>query len=158
VIKTVACIDCRVEFSLDYRTGPPRQRCEPCREERRKARNREKSQRWKEANRAHHVAYLRQYHQDRKDDPEYRRARREGMVFYKFGITQAELVALDAAQNGRCAICGGPPNGPGTRLHIDHCHNSKKIRGLLCSKCNTAVGLLDDSPERAEQLAAYLRR
>ncbi len=101
---------------------------------------------------------MRAYHQQHKDDPEYRRMRREAMVLYKFGITQADLDAMIARQGGKCAICAGPPNGPGKRLHIDHCHNSKAIRGLLCSKCNTAVGLLDDNPERAELLAAYLRR
>lgn len=117
-----------------------------------------KSQKWKEANKDYHVAYMRAYHQQHKDDPEYRRQRREAMVFSKYGLSPAELEALIAKQDGRCAICDGPPNGPGTRLHIDHCHDSSKVRGLLCGKCNTAVGLLDDDPERAERLAAYLRR
>lgn len=74
------------------------------------------------------------------------------------GIGQAEFDAILAGQGGVCAICGGGPNGPGNRLHIDHCHNSNKVRGLLCAKCNTAVGLLDDDPQRADQLARYLRK
>jgi hypothetical protein len=73
-------------------------------------------------------------------------------------MTQADFDAMKTSQGGVCAICGGGPNGPGVDLHIDHCHNSNKIRGLLCGKCNTAVGLLDDDPTRAEALAAYLRR
>lgn len=84
--------------------------------------------------------------------------RREAKVLFKFGITQAELDAMLEAQHNLCAICGNGHVGVGTRLHIDHCHSTGRIRGLLCGKCNTAVGLLDDSPERAEQLAAYLRR
>jgi hypothetical protein len=109
-------------------------------------------------NREKHIAYLRAYHEAHKDDPEYRRVRREAKVLHKFGITQAELDVMLEAQNSLCAICGNGHVGVGTRLHIDHCHDTGRIRGLLCGKCNTAVGLLDDSPERAEQLAAYLRR
>jgi hypothetical protein len=75
-----------------------------------------------------------------------------------YGMEPAEFLRLLEAQDGKCAICGGGPNGPGTRLHVDHCHNSKRVRGLLCAKCNTAVGLLDDDPARADVLAAYLRR
>jgi hypothetical protein len=158
MLKTTSCVDCRVEFSYEHRTGPTRQRCEPCRTERKAIKNREKSQRWKDNNRERHVAYLREYHQARKDDPEYRRKRRENMVRYTYGITQAEVDALIESQGGRCAICGGERNGAGTRLHIDHCHDTGKVRGMLCSKCNTAVGLLDNDPDRAEKLAAYLRR
>lgn len=76
----------------------------------------------------------------------------------KYGITMAEFDAMLEQQGGVCAICQGQPNGPGKRFHIDHCHNSSKVRGLLCGKCNTAIGLLGDDPERAESAAAYLRR
>lgn len=41
---------------------------------------------------------------------------------------------------------------------MDHCHESHKIRGLLCAKCNMAVGLIRNSPELAEKMASYLRR
>lgn len=75
-----------------------------------------------------------------------------------YGLEPADFQALLDAQGGKCAICGGGRNGPGKRLHVDHCHNSKKVRGLLCAKCNTAVGLLDDDPHRADRLAEYLRR
>lgn len=75
-----------------------------------------------------------------------------------YGIEPEEFAALLDAQGGVCAICRGPRNGPGDRLHVDHCHDTKKVRGLLCAKCNTAVGLLNDDPDRAAALAAYLRR
>jgi hypothetical protein len=75
-----------------------------------------------------------------------------------YGIGQAEFDALLQSQGGRCAICRGGPNGPGKRLHVDHCHSGNGVRGLLCGKCNTAIGLLDDDPDRAEAVAAYLRR
>lgn len=75
-----------------------------------------------------------------------------------YGMEPADYERLLSEQNGKCAICGGGPNGAGKRLHVDHCHNSSKVRGLLCGKCNTAIGLLNDDPERAEAVAAYLRR
>ena len=75
-----------------------------------------------------------------------------------YGLTPEDYDALAESQGGRCAICGGGPNGPGSRLHVDHCHDSQRVRGLLCAKCNTAVGLLDNDPARAEALASYLRR
>ena len=156
--KTTTCVDCRGVFSYEYRTGPPRQRCEPCRSEHKKQQDRQKSQRWKDANREHHVAYLREYHAARKDDPEYRRRRREAMVRYTYGIDQAQLDAMIERQSGLCAICGGPPNGPGKRLHIDHCHDTNKVRGLLCGKCNTAIGLLDHDPDRLRAAVKYLKR
>lgn len=158
MLRTTACVDCRVEFEYEYRTGPTRQRCNDCRSNRKNDTDRAKSQRWRENNREAYIAYQRNYHQARKDDPEYRRMRRENMVRYTYGIEQAEVDALIEAQGGKCAICQGDRNGAGKRLHIDHCHDTRKIRGMLCSKCNTAVGLLDDDPARAEAVAAYLRR
>jgi recombination endonuclease VII len=44
------------------------------------------------------------------------------------------------AQGGRCAICKNPPGAQ--RFHLDHCHDSGKVRGLLCSCCNTGIGQL----------------
>lgn len=156
--KTAICIDCREAFTYEYRRGPSRQRCAECLPAHKNVQDRQKAQRWREANRDKHVAYLREYHQARKDDPEYRRMRREAMVRYTYGITQAELELRIEQQQGWCAICGGPPNGPGKRLHIDHCHDTGRIRGLLCGKCNTMIGLADNDPERLMAAAMYLER
>jgi len=90
-------------------------------------------------------------------DPEHLRWKREDAMRRAYGIEPADFAALVERQGGVCAICGGPPNGPGRRLHVDHCHTSKAVRGLLCAKCNTAVGLLDDDPDRLDKAAAYLR-
>jgi hypothetical protein len=82
--------------------------------------------------------------------------RREAMVRYTYGITQAELDALIEKQGGLCAVCGGPPNGPGSRLHIDHCHETGRIRGLLCANCNTMIGLAHDNPGCLRAAANYI--
>lgn len=55
---------------------------------------------------------------------------------------------------GVCAICG--EKNKGKRLAIDHCHQSGKIRGFLCTGCNVALGLMGDSPGRLRRAAEYL--
>lgn len=59
------------------------------------------------------------------------------------------------AQGGVCAICRRPSDP--APLHVDHDHRTGAIRGLLCSPCNTAIGLLGDDPDRMMAAAAYLR-
>lgn len=73
----------------------------------------------------------------------------------RFGLTKTEFENLLKSQAGRCAICGDVPE---KALHLDHNHQTNKIRGLLCSKCNTALGLLNDNPDTVEAAAVYLRR
>lgn len=51
-----------------------------------------------------------------------------------------------------CDSCGEVRNV----MAIDHCHNSNKVRGLLCSNCNTALGLLNEDVERMKALIRYI--
>lgn len=64
-----------------------------------------------------------------------------------------ELILED--QNGVCAICSNPPNGK--RLCVDHNHDTDEIRGLLCDKCNQAIGLFRDNPEYMILAAEYIQ-
>ncbi len=79
-----------------------------------------------------------------------------------YGLTLAERDALLAAQENKCAICGRSVevNVAQRRntANVDHCHLTGKIRGILCSNCNRAVGLLEDSPERFRTAAEYLEK
>lgn len=73
-------------------------------------------------------------------------------------ISPNEYSALEMAQGSRCAICG--TGNKGTRIRywcVDHCHSTKKIRGLLCNKCNLGLGNFSDSPERLIAAASYLQ-
>jgi hypothetical protein len=45
----------------------------------------------------------------------------------------------------------------GPRVHVDHCHISGKVRGVLCQNCNLGLGHFHDTPEKLERAAAYLR-
>ena len=74
-------------------------------------------------------------------------------LYLKYGITQDELDAQVAVQNGVCAVCGQEPD----KLHIDHNHDTGKVRGLLCGNCNRALGLMYDDVESLEHAIAYLK-
>lgn len=79
------------------------------------------------------------------------------MLQWAYGITADDYANLLASQGGRCAICGATePGGRGNRLHVDHCHNSKRVRGLLCAGCNTGLGQMKDDPARLRRAADYL--
>lgn len=76
----------------------------------------------------------------------------------KYGLTTDEYKELYNNQNGKCAICGSDgSNGKWRKLYIDHNHESGKVRGLLCSNCNFAIGHFQDKPELLEKAAKYLR-
>lgn len=72
----------------------------------------------------------------------------------RYGLTPEEYLAIYNKQDGACAICGElPGNSP---LVVDHCHNSKKVRGLLCLKCNRGLGFFSDDPNLLRKAAMYL--
>lgn len=74
----------------------------------------------------------------------------------KFGLAVSTYDSMLTAQNNNCAICKGPPCG-GKRLAVDHCHETKQIRGLLCSRCNTALGQFRDSENLLKEAINYLK-
>lgn len=77
----------------------------------------------------------------------------------KYGVTPEFYDELLESQNGKCAICeSSDPSGRGTRFHLDHNHETGKVRGLLCSKCNTGIGLLKDSKEIIRKALIYLEK
>jgi hypothetical protein len=77
----------------------------------------------------------------------------------KYGITDDDYRKLNADQKGRCAICKKRPRGKQPRsqkLHIDHCHRTGEVRGLLCHGCNIAVGFMEKDPARTLGVLRYL--
>lgn len=81
------------------------------------------------------------------------------MNLRKYGITPEQYDAISTAQGGVCAACGQPEthrNQYGVcRLAVDHDHQSDVVRGLLCGRCNRALGLLADSTARVRALLRY---
>lgn len=73
----------------------------------------------------------------------------------KYSLNIAEYEKMLAAQGGVCAICGGV-NENGSRLSVDHDHKTGKVRGLLCSKCNSGIGFFRDSISALVSAIRYL--
>ena len=71
-----------------------------------------------------------------------------------YGLTKNDFFELLRDQNSTCAICGTAINRD--NAHVDHCHNNGQVRGLLCSKCNQAIGLLQDSEVIIKKAAEYV--
>lgn len=77
----------------------------------------------------------------------------------RHGLTVEEFRAMLARQANLCAVCGGPWRGwNGRAAHIDHDHKTGRVRGLLCSPCNTAIGRFGDDPALLRRAADYLEQ
>jgi hypothetical protein len=76
-----------------------------------------------------------------------------------YGITIDQYNELLAEQGGACAIClTKEHNGVGKFFHVDHCHETKVIRGLLCGRCNVMIGMAHDNADRLMAAANYLQK
>ena len=62
-----------------------------------------------------------------------------------YGISLEEYDNMLESQLGCCAICSMTPEENGRRLDVDHCHETGKVRGLLCHNCNSMLGLAKDN-------------
>lgn len=99
--------------------------------------------------------YRKAYYQDESHKARYKML----YVERKFGITKEEYLSLLESQNGVCAICGNPETCIRNKaLAVDHSHITRRVRGLLCSNCNKAIGLLKDDPKIVQKALNYLRK
>jgi len=73
-----------------------------------------------------------------------------------YGIGYAEYLTMLEVQNGCCAICGTNDTGNRKAFHVDHCHATGKIRGLLCGNCNSGIGNLRDNVRLLRRAIDYL--
>ena len=137
----------------------------------------------KQSNRKDGLAYrckscMNKYHAQRYENPRIRKTIKANQEKYraanpdvdvnkhlvrKYGITLEEYNRRFREQKGVCAICGkeestrrrkiSPEN---ERLAVDHCHETGVVRGLLCFKCNTAIGSLGDTQDQIMKVINYL--
>jgi hypothetical protein len=97
-----------------------------------------------------------------KDYARHREERLKGqrtIRVMRYGITLEAYQEMEDKQGHLCAICRQPPeklNGRQKSLNVDHDHVSGKVRGLLCTRCNTGIGLFLDSPALLSAAIGYL--
>ena len=115
-----------------------------------------------------HAAYMRDWSQKNKEriktynNKEARRRANRKTTTSRYGLTLEEYEDMYEAQGGACRICKKPEtckgnNGEVKMLAIDHCHDTGKVRGLLCNNCNRAIGLLGDDVDTLLNAVEYLR-
>ncbi len=116
---------------------------------------------WRGRNREHHLALAREYHHKNRDvilpkKRAYWNGNKELMALRrragKYGLAPEKFLAMLDAQNGCCVICLEYLDKP----VVDHCHETGKVRALLCSPCNTAIGLLKECPVRMRSAIDYV--
>jgi hypothetical protein len=75
----------------------------------------------------------------------------------RYGLTREQYEAMAEAQGNRCAICGTADPGKGRSLwSVDHCHSTKRVRGLLCAHCNAGLGSFRDDDRLVRRALEYL--
>lgn len=123
---------------------------------------------WREANREQVAQREKEYRErnvdriretGRKWVSQNREKVRAAKRLVRYGLTADEFNTLLHAQEGLCAVCREPlilekRNG----CHVDHCHQTMRVRGLLCGSCNGAIGRLGDNAEGLRRALAYLER
>lgn len=113
---------------------------------------------WYAANREGRAAHNKEWREKNADRIQsYRSNRAESKAAYHrlkaYGLSDEDFAAMLAAQGGACAICQRITDRP---LHVDHDHETGRVRGLLCYSCNAALGSFGDSPARLLSALAYL--
>jgi hypothetical protein len=82
----------------------------------------------------------------------------ERSLLVHYNITKKDWNEMFEAQNGNCAICGKHQSEFKRIFNVDHDHLTGKVRALLCFKCNTGIGSLNDDIELLEKGIIYLKK
>ena len=118
--------------------------CQPCYDRKYRAENAEtrrfQKKQWADANAARKALFARK------------------SWLRQYGLTLETFDWLYESQGGQCAICSTDLERSGRLTHVDHDHDSGVVRGLLCRRCNRALGLLKDDETLMLRAVQYLRR
>lgn len=116
---------------------------------------------WRAAHPEHTAEYNRRRREKRSTSDSYRaklaEASRRSALKGKWGITHTELIEWMERQDNRCPICRAPLSWEKRKCYaIDHDHETDTIRGLLCNRCNSGLGMLGDSLANVQRAVEYL--
>ena len=131
------------QFGANRKNGDGKQNyCKPCcvasvtaSRRRNPAAHRQASKAWRDANPGHHA---------------------DLNARWRYGIEVGTYDRMLAQQQGLCAICGTDDPKPARRFHVDHCHETGVVRGLLCTNCNTGLGQFKHSIDLLSKAQKYL--
>lgn len=106
-------------------------------------------------------AKMHNWYLGKRDNPEFKAKAIDASLKMRYGITTEHRDELLKSQSGKCAICQHPISfcGRGTtkeKAHVDHCHETGAIRGILCAVCNTSLGRFNDDAALLRRAADYL--
>lgn len=94
-----------------------------------------------------------------RNPEKYRATQANASLQKHYGITTAHRDQMLKSQGGRCAICRSDNSGrKNMDWCVDHCHTSKKVRGILCHPCNAVLGYAKDNAETLAAAIDYLDR
>ena len=82
---------------------------------------------------------------------------RPSHLLRKYGLTVEDFNVLFAGQDFKCGICGTKKSG-GMGWHVDHCHDTNQVRGILCCKCNIGGGYYNHDPLVLWRAAEYFKK
>jgi hypothetical protein len=107
-----------------------------------------------ESKRIHRKEYHQRYHIANKEKINARTRRHH--FKRRYGITHKQVMELIKGASNKCQICGAEFS-LNNKPHIDHDHKSNRIRGVLCRKCNSGIGLFDDKIDLLKRAIGYLQ-
>lgn len=113
------------------------------------------SREWRQQaeNRIRDSAYRQKYRADPVKLERIRERGRRSNIRQKYGLTDEAYIALLDAHNHQCAICFDTET-----LCVDHDHETGKVRGILCNRCNSGIGMLRDSLLLVQKAGEYLEK
>lgn len=148
----------KAEYAKEWRKRNPEKVKEHSR--RTRIKNQEKIQERQKLWREKNVEHVREYGQRRYQENKERI--KNSQLQRLFGISLTDYREFLQKQNGRCAICltENPKEtmGKGEYFSVDHDHETKQVRGLLCGSCNVGLGHFKDDVERLQAAIDYLMR
>jgi DNA-directed RNA polymerase subunit RPC12/RpoP len=115
--------------------------------------NRNYSRQWRQQaeNRVIDSQYRKKYRTDPSRAERIRELGRQSNRHQKYGLTDEQYDKLMEEHEYKCAICFATEV-----LCVDHCHETGKVRGVLCARCNSGIGFLRDSTLLAKRAYEYL--
>jgi hypothetical protein len=117
--------------------------------------HKEYQKQWRET----HKEYKKTWFQKHKEKykKKYKESQKNSFLVKNYGISIEQYNELFLKQNGCCKICGRHQSEFKRSLAVDHCHDTKKIRGLLCHHCNQGIGAFFEDILIMERAINYIK-